>query len=66
MHEPKGNCIGAHAIHAPLLRDGLCDAKDGGLRSCIVHLADVTVEARGGGDIDDGAVFAGFGLGEVG
>lgn len=50
--------VGADAERTPLLADGLGDTKDGRLGSRVVDLADVAVDTRGGGDIDDGHVLA--------
>ena len=55
----KGDGVGPDAeLRAPLLGDGLGEAGDAGLGQGVVELAGVAVDARGGGDVDDGAGLA--------
>ena len=48
----KGNGVAADAERAPLLGDGLGQTNDTGLGSGVVGLTNVTVESRGGGDLN--------------
>ena len=63
MDQPERDRVSAYAVRAPLLRDGLGEADDGCFRGGVVGLADVAVQAGGGGDVDYGPVFAVFRLG---
>lgn len=51
-----GHSVGANVESAPFLRDSFSEAGHGRLRSGIVGLADVAVEACDGGNVDDGTV----------
>lgn len=62
MDQAKGDSVGADAERAPLLCDGLGETEYGGLCSGVVGLANVSVQAGRGGDVDDGAVLALFRL----
>ena len=56
VNETERNAVGTNVELTPLLRDSLRETENGGLGSGVVRLADVPVQARGRGDIDDGAV----------
>lgn len=62
MDQPERDGVRAHAVGAPLLRDGLGEPDDGRLSSGVVRLPDVPVKARRGGDVHDRAVLACLGL----
>jgi hypothetical protein len=63
MDQPERDRVSTDAVRAPLLRDGLGEADDGCFRGGVIGLADVAVQAGGGGDVDYGPVFAVFRLG---
>lgn len=62
VNQTKGDSVGTNTERTPLLGDGLCETNNSRLRSSVVGLANISVQARGGGDIDDGAVLTLFGL----
>jgi len=62
MNQPKRDRVSPHTKRTPFLANGLCQTNNGRLSSCIVSLADVTVEAACRGNVNDGAVFALVGL----
>lgn len=57
MNQPVRHGIRTHAERPPFFRDGLRETDHSGFGSGVVGLADVPVQAAGGGDVDDGAVF---------
>ena len=56
----KCDSVGAHAKDAPLFCNGLGKAQDGGFGRGVVSLADVAVEPRDAGDVDDAAILGGL------
>src|SRR5690606_7300303 len=56
----KGDGVAADAKRAPFFGDGFSQADHAHFAGGVVDLADVAVQARGRGDVDDAAGFDGF------
>jgi hypothetical protein len=63
LNETEGNSVCADAEGAPFFCNGLGEADDSCFGGCIVGLADVAVEARCRGDVDDRPIFGPVRLG---